>query len=430
MAKMAAGKTRRPARKRPAGKSLRTKRGASRAAGQTASGGTARGRRRGSESTNRGIESLLVAFAHDIRTPLSGILALSDLLATSDLGERERSWVATIKDTAEHLTDLTTLIVEGARMGAGRGPLRRETFDLSGFAAALAASLAARAETKKLACEAQFAADLPAHVHGSPVQLRIALENLIANAVKFTEHGQVGLAIAAAPLASGRLRLSFAVTDSGIGITKTEIKRLFRPFTQANRDIVLKFGGTGLGLVETRRLARAMGGDVTVVSQPGHGSTFRLTAVVERAQLPRNGMAVPRKRHGHADQRGLRILCVEDNPHGRVVMNAVLIELGHRVDFAASGEAAIDAVAEQGYDVVLMDFTLVGMNGESTTRRIRALPGAASQVPVIGTSGRAEKADVEAALAAGMNAFIPKPVSPRVLADLLAALGSGPPQAE
>jgi two-component system, sensor histidine kinase len=424
MAKIAAGKTRRAGGKGPAGKPRRT-------AGLGASGATVRGRKRSSRSGNRGIENLFVAFAHDIRTPLSGILALSDLLATSGLGERERGWVATIKDTAEHLTDLTTLIVEGARTGAGRAQLRRETFDLSRFATALAASLAARAETKKLACVSQFAADLPTHVHGSPAQLRIALENLIANAVKFTEHGQVGLAIAAAPLARGRLRLSFAVTDSGIGMTKTEIRRLFRPFAQANRDIVTKFGGAGLGLVEARRLARAMGGDVTVASTPGQGSTFCLTATVDRAEPSRSEAAdLAAGRPGATPDQVLHILCVEDNPHGRVVMNAILSELGHRVDFAASGEAAMDMLAGLLYDVVLMDITLPGMNGREATRRIRALPGPAARVPTIGISGHAAKADIDAALAAGMNAYFPKPVSPRALAQILEELRSGATEAK
>jgi len=381
--------------------------------------------KRGSGADWRAIETVLAVFAHDIRTPLTGILALGDLLATSGLGERERCWVAAIKDAAEHLAELTTLIVEGVRAGAGRLPLRLQTFDLPRFAAAVAASLAARAEAKNLACETDIAAGLPHQVAGDPAQLRTALENLIANAVKFTEHGKVGLTVAASPLARGKLRLTFAVADSGIGMSAAEIGRLFRPFAQANRDIMQKFGGAGLGLVQVRRLAKAMHGDLKVESAPGRGSIFRLSAVVDRAAAEPGRQAPAASAYGGRAAVALHVLCVEDNPFGRVVMNAILGELGHRVDFAGSGESAIEAVARGGYDAVLMDITLAGIDGLEATRRIRALPGPAAQVPVIGISARSEPAAAAAARAAGMRAYLTKPVSPRVLAETLARVTKG-----
>jgi two-component system, sensor histidine kinase len=374
--------------------------------------------RRGAGADSNAIESVLAAFAHDIRTPLTGILALGDLLATSGLAERERRWVASIKDAAEHLAELTTLIVEGARAGAGRLPSRNEIFDLPRLVAAVVASFAARAEAKNLACKTDIAAGLPQRVTGDPAQLRTALENLIANAVKFTERGEVGLTAAAAPRARGKLLLTFAVTDSGIGMSAAEIRRLFRPFAQANRDIVQRFGGAGLGLVQVRRLAKAMHGDLKVESTPGRGSTFRLSVVVDHAAADDSG----KQELGAGISRaavGIHVLCVEDNPFGRVVMNAILGELGHRVDFAGSGESAIEAVAHGAYDAVLMDITLAGIDGFEATRRIRALPGPASLVPVIGTSGRSEPADIAAARAAGMQAYLTKPLSPRMLAETL-----------
>ena len=375
--------------------------------------------KRDTKRDSRAIEIVLAAFAHDIRTPLTGILALSELLATSGLDERERRWVAAIKDAAEHLAQLTTLIVEGARVGIGR--TAHDTFHLLDFSAALAASLAARAEAKNLTCETAIAADLPEHVRGDAARLRTALENLTANAVKFTEHGQVGLKVEAAPRPRGKLQLTFTVTDSGIGMSAAEIKRLFRPFAQANREIAQKFGGSGLGLVQVRRLAQAMQGNLTVESAPGRGSTFRLTVMVDRAAPCEACVeAVAATKRGDKRVRGLNILCVEDNPYGRVVMNAILTELGHRVDFAGSGETAVEAVLRGGPDVVLIDITLAGMDGFEATRRIRALPGTAATMPVIGISGRTGARDADAAIAAGMNAYLTKPVSPRVLADTLA----------
>jgi two-component system, sensor histidine kinase len=385
-----------------------------------------------SEPSPRAIEGVLAAFAHDVRTPLTGILAFSELLATSDLGERERRWAAAIKDAAEHLTTLTTLVIEGARAGAGRLSLRREVFDLTRLGAALADSLASRAETKNLAWQVDLGEGLPSYVRGDPAQLRTALENLIANAVKFTERGEIGLKIAAVSRAgaprngsSNKLILSFTVTDSGIGISAAEIKRLFRPFAQANRDIVQKFGGSGLGLVQVRRLAKAMRGDLEVESAPGRGSTFRLSVEVERAEPPAAGHAFGAGEHGAPLRRPLHILCVEDNPYGRVVLNAILGEFGHRVDFVGSGEAAVEAAARVGHDVVLMDIALSGIDGFEAVRHIRALPGPAGRVPVIGISGHSDLADAERALASGMNGYLAKPVSPRALSEILSRIDDG-----
>jgi two-component system, sensor histidine kinase len=380
------------------------------------------GRKQTAKHSPRAIESVLATFAHDIRTPLTGIIAFCELLATSGLGEREGRWVEAIKDSAGHLAELTTLAVEAARAGAGRLKLRRETFALPRFAARLALSLAARAEANGLACEPDIQGDLPDLVAGDPALLRAAIENLMANAVKFTERGKVGLRVAATPLPRGKLRLSFAVADSGIGISDAEIARLFRPFAQASSEIGQKFGGSGLGLVQVRRLARSMHGDLEVESTPGRGSTFRLTVVLDR---PRPAAADRAVTPGQA----LGILCVEHNPYGRVVMNAIVTELGHRASFAGSAEAALAALAAGSPDVVLMDVALPGIDGYEATRRIRALPGQAGRVAVIGVCGERDLANAPdraaAATAAGMDACLAKPVSPRMLADALARVRGG-----
>src|ERR1700719_798365 len=191
-------------------------------------------RRRAPASPVRAIEATLAELAHEIRTPLTGILALGELLTTSELGERERGWAAAIKSTAEHLALLTSLIVDAARAGAKGLVLRRELIRPRRLAEALAASLAGRAEAKGLEHAADISAGLPEAVIGDPLRLRAALENLIDKAVKFTERGSVRLAVSGAPAARGKVRLKFSVSDSGIGLSAAEIKRLFRPFAQAN----------------------------------------------------------------------------------------------------------------------------------------------------------------------------------------------------
>jgi signal transduction histidine kinase len=228
------------------------------------------------------IERIVAGLAHDIRTPLTGILAASELLARSNLGERERRWVATLKSSAEHLNSLTALVVDAARMRAGKLTLQHTPFDPREVALAAAASLSARAEGAGLECEIAITRELPAAVVGDAVRLRTALENLIDNAVKFTQRGKVAFSVECRKRARG-YQLDFAVSDSGIGLSAAEIKRLFRPFSQAHSGIAERYGGAGLGLSLVQRLARAMGGDLTVTSKPGQGSTFCLSVEVSVA---------------------------------------------------------------------------------------------------------------------------------------------------
>lgn len=366
------------------------------------------------------IETALASFAHEIRTPLNGILALSELIATADLPERERGWAAEVKNTAEHLAALATLIVDGARAHQRGVVLREEPFRLRALAEAVGASLSARAEAKGLACDITIALDLPDMVVGDGVRLRAALENLADNAAKFTERGRVALTVGVGVAARKSRQVLFSFSDSGIGMSKAEVARLFRPFAQADAKTARRFGGAGLGLVFVRRLARAMGGDLTVESATGEGSTFRLAVTLKDAPPE-----PPARRKGKraSAARGLRVLVAEDNPFARAVLKTVLTELGHRADFAGSGEAVIAAAAQGRHDLILMDVTLPGMDGLAATRAIRAA-GNGARVPIIGVSGRAEARDVEAAHAAGMNAFLAKPVSPAVLAETLADIRS------
>lgn len=372
------------------------------------------------------VQAALAAFAHEVRTPLTGILAISDLLATSDLGERERRWADTIKAGAEHLASLATLFVDAARTGKGTGrggsTLRQDLFDLRTLARSAGDSLAGRAAAKGLQAEVEISDKLPGLVVGDPVRLRAALENLIDNAVKFTDQGGVALAVEpwrpakakAKAKGKGRVGVSFAVSDSGIGLTMAEIKRLFRPFTQANVTIASRFGGAGLGLSSVKQLARAMGGDITVAPRRGGGATFTLTVSLDATGSDKSSKA---KGGGPEAVAGLRVLSVEDNPFGRVVLNTILTELGHQAEFIGRGEDAVGRLAQGGFDAVLMDMVLPGIDGIEAIRRIRALSTPLARIPIIGVSGRGE--DEAASRAAGADAFLVKPVSPRALATAL-----------
>jgi two-component system, sensor histidine kinase len=364
------------------------------------------------------VEVALAAFAHEVRTPLTGILAVSELLATSDLDERERRWVDTIRAGAEHLAGLATLFVDAARSGKSGLGVRQDFFDLRALARHAGDSLAGRAAAKGLQWNVEISDQLPAFVIGDPVRLRAALENLIDNAVKFTEQGSVVLQAAPLPGPEEKLGVSFAISDSGIGLTLAEIKRLFRPFSQANVTIASRFGGAGLGLSSVKQIARAMGGDIMVEPRRGGGTTFTLAVSLAPAQGPVTIMPGAETDDALSQPMDtLRVLSVEDNPFGRVVLNAILTELGHQAEFIGRGEAAAERIAQGGFDAVLMDMVLPGINGVEAIRQIRALSDPLGRIAIIGVSGRGD--DEAASRVAGADAFLLKPVSPRALATAL-----------
>src|SRR5258706_8456435 len=297
------------------------------------------GRKRAAMTVPDMVEAALAAFAHEVRTPLTGILAISDLLATSDLDERERRWVDTIKAGAEHLPSLATLFVDAAKGGSAAAGVRKDLFDLRALARTVGDSLAGKAGGRGLQSQGDIAEKLPAHVVGDPVRLRAALENLIDNAVKFTERGGVALAVAPMRGVRGKVGVAFTISDSGIGLTLNEIKRLFRPFSQANVSIASRFGGAGLGLSSVKQLARAMGGDILVAQRRGGGGSLPLSGTLTPTKGPKaassgadadalSDLALP-----------LRVLSVEDNPFRRVVLNAILTELRHQAAFIRRSEA-------------------------------------------------------------------------------------------
>jgi CheY-like chemotaxis protein/nitrogen-specific signal transduction histidine kinase len=373
-------------------------------------------KRAAAKAAPRVIEAALASFAHEVRTPLTGILAISNLLATSDLGERERRWVDTIKAGAEHLASLATLFVDAARShGAPSG--RQDLFDLRALARSVGDSLAGRAAAKGLQCQVDLSEKLPALVVGDPVRLRAALENLIDNAVKFTDQGSVALSVTPVSGGSGKAGIAFAVSDSGIGLTLKEIERLFRPFSQANVSIASRFGGAGLGLSSVKQLARAMGGDIAVAPRNGGGTTFTLMVTLALAKAVKTPGAPAGAGASPDSMPSLRVLSVEDNPFGRVVLNTILTELGHHAEFVGRGSAAAERIAQGAFDAVLMDMVLPDIGGVEAIGRIRALAPPHGRVPIIGVSGRGD--DEAAARAAGADAFLVKPVSPRALATAL-----------
>jgi CheY-like chemotaxis protein len=398
-------RTTRPAKKRPAKKRL------------SSAAATARAIRKSAAPASNMVETALAAFAHEVRTPLTGILAISNLLATSDLDERERRWVDTIKSGAEHLASLATLFVDAARSSGPGIAVRQDFFDLRTLARNAGDSLTGRAAAKGLQSSVVISEKLPVFAVGDSVRLRAAMENLIDNAVKFTDQGSVALRVTPLRSPKSKVAVAFEISDSGIGIKLSEVKRLFRPYSQANFSIASRFGGAGLGLSSVRQLARAMGGDIAVSQRRGGGTIFTFNVVM--AAVKDSATAAPGIDGGTSlgSARPLRLLSVEDNPFGRVVLNAILTELGHQAEFVGQGEAAPARLALGDFDAVLMDMVLPGIDGVEAITRIRALQPPLGRIPIIGISGRSE--DEAASRAAGADMFLVKPVSPRALATAL-----------
>ena len=366
------------------------------------------------------LDLVLAAFAHEVRTPLTGILALSELLITSDLGEREKKWAETIKSSAEHLSALSTLFVDAAKSRANGLLLREDIFEIGAFAHMLGAALKGRAEARGLQARINIVNAVHGDVVGDKVRLRASLENLIDNAVKFTEAGEVALKVGVSARDAKSIALTFEIADQGKGLSADEIARLFKPFVQIPQsDSARRVAGAGLGLAAVRANIEAMGGDVGVTRNKNKGATFTVRVALPRA--PASAKAAAGEGRMTPAWRAMRILCIEDNPYGRVVLNTILTELGHQPVFVSTGEDALRQIAGGAFDAVLMDVVLPGIDGLETTRRIRALASSVRTIPIIGLSGRAE--DVRAALGAGMNAFLTKPVNPRAIANMLNVMG-------
>ena len=365
--------------------------------------------------------AFLANMSHELRTPLNAIIGFADLLLAGEGSEAERRHhLRLLGDSGRVLLAIVNDILDLSKIEAGRLSLERVPVDPAALARSSADLVRAEAEAKGLQLTVTVDPALPPWVTGDPVRLRQILLNLLSNAVKFTERGSVALGVDRAP--DGRLRI--AVEDTGIGITPEQMSTLFQRFRQADASTARRYGGTGLGLAISRQLAELMGGEITVRSAAGRGSVFQVLLPLEPADAPKHGARpVVASTDGHAG----RILVAEDVVPNQVLMEAILRRAGYTVGIAGTGIAAVEAVAAQSWDLVLMDIHMPELDGYEATRRIRALGGAAATLPVIALTAAADGAG--AAAAAGMDGYLMKPVDGAALLSTVAAT-LGRPAAE
>jgi len=362
------------------------------------------------EVANQAKTAFLANMSHELRTPLNGILGYAQILRRSrNLDTRQVAGLSVIQQSGEHLLTLINDILDSAKIEAGKQELHLSDIWLKRFLRAICEIVRLKAEGKGLLFVCDLPADLPDVVRADERRLRQVLLNLLANAVKFTDHGQVSLQVAFLPPA----RLTFQVRDTGIGISQQDLKSIFRPFAQVS-EAQRRLGGTGLGLAISRQFVQLMGSDIEVESRLGEGSTFRLSLDVPVISAQAAHTPVDRIT-GYVGTRK-KVLVVDDIAENRAVLRDLLGELGFEIAEAVNGSEALEAVQTLRFDLVLMDVFMPGMDGLEVMRRLRRRPELTG-LPIIAVSASASNNDERSCLAAGASAFVPKPVDERMLLD-------------
>ncbi len=376
------------------------------------------------EQANQAKSEFLASVSHEVRTPMNGVLGLLGVLKDdADLGEKQREYAQTAHKSANHLLTILNEILDITKIEAGKLELEQLRFDLVDICHESLDLVATDAEAKGLTLEFDVMAAPRGPVLGDPGRLRQVLLNLVSNAVKFTENGQVAMRVECADQDDDSLRTRIVVSDTGPGFAPELAESLFERFRQADASTVRKHGGTGLGLTISRQLVRMMGGTIRAESEPGHGATFTVEIPFKRAvQAESTEQAVDLESIPTPAGKGLqpvRVLVAEDSPTNQLVLGAMLQGTGYQLDFVADGEEAVEAVARMHYDLVLMDVQMPGLDGVEATRLIRNDHPDKARLPILALTANAMKGDRERYLAAGMCDYLPKPVNKAQLLERL-----------
>lgn len=385
--------------------------------------------RKAAEAASIAKTQFLANMSHELRTPMNAILGMTDLALAEDLPPKVQEYLQTARESADVLLDILNEILDLSRIEAGRLELEETAFNLHKAVEQVIKTLRLKAGEKGLALIYNLPPQVPELVIGDPLRFRQVLINLVDNAIKFTHEGKIAVRADVRERDADSVTLEFSVSDTGIGIRPEDQERIFNPFTQVDASTTRNYTGTGLGLTISRKLVELMNGELRVESLPDQGSTFYFTV---KLKIPRltpmefgksNGLSASSLRG-----RALQILLAEDTPTNQKVAQYLLTKRGHIVEIARNGRQAVEMLNRRDYDVVLMDVQMPVMDGLQAARAIRAMEDPEkARVPIIAMTAHALKEDAERCIAAGMDAYISKPIQAEEFIELVELLGGPEP---
>ncbi|PTX93083.1 hypothetical protein DB345_15750 [Spartobacteria bacterium LR76] len=365
------------------------------------------------EAADRAKSEFLAVMSHEIRTPMNGVIGFAQLLGETGLTEQQREYVETVKGCGDTLLRLLNDILDFSKMESSRVELEQRPFSIRQCAAEVISLNLPTATAKEIALSAQIDPKVPDQVLGDSTRFRQVLLNLVGNAVKFTERGWVELRVTLAPAAPPSEQpdhIKVEILDSGIGIDKDAQSRLFKPFSQADSSTTRRYGGTGLGLAISARVVELMGGKLTVMSEPGHGSCFSFTLPFRQSAAPDSESSLPpatqESKVELAAHPSLKILVAEDNAINRKVISRMLLSLGYSATLVGDGFECLEACEREEYDLIFMDVQMPGLDGFETTARLRA---AGKKTWISALTAAAMPDDRLKCQIAGMNDYLTKP---------------------
>jgi signal transduction histidine kinase/ActR/RegA family two-component response regulator len=365
------------------------------------------------QRANEAKSDFLAHVSHDLRTPMSGVIGMLDMTLEEELSAEARELVETAHGCAYSLLTLLNDLLDLSKIEAGKMSLEKVPFEVRILLAECIKSHQPKAAENRVKLRSEVSRDVPEQIMGDPLRMRQILWNLIGNAVKFTEDGDVIVGLACASTGTGQCTLEVTVRDTGTGIPADKLLSIFDRFNQADGSVSRRFGGTGLGLAITKRLVELHHGEVRVESELGRGSTFIATLQYDLTEGRLGACSTPSMPAGTSQTGGgARILVVEDNPVNRKVVSGLLGKRGYSIELANDGREALAKLDEGGrFDLILMDVQMPVMDGLETTRLIRN-DARWKHLPIVAMTAHAMTGDRENCLQAGMDGYVSKPVSP------------------
>ena len=360
------------------------------------------------EAANKTKSEFLANMSHEIRTPINGIVGMIDITTLTDLTHEQRDNLYIAKNCAGSLLKIINDVLDFSKMEAGKLAIDSINFDLKALIEEIVKTYIPHVNEKGLELNYTFSSNVPQFLIGDPNRLRQILNNLIGNAVKFTESGEINVSVKKSYDLERRVEISFIVSDTGIGIGIEEQRKLFKTFSQIDGSVTRNFGGTGLGLAISRQLVEIMGGHIQVQSEIGEGSTFYFTVPFQiGSKLEQKPLTEP---VAFESENGRRILLVEDNKVNQLVVSRILKQKGFSVEIVNNGAKALKKCENERFDLILMDIQMPVMDGIEATQKIRKIEGHDRHTPIIALTAHALKGDRERFLSIGMDEYISKPI--------------------